>query len=115
MQELNDGAVYDGYNPYHTFNVFLMHQHRRDTIAFMPQSIEGLKFADEIVEDLDEGFNYNVIRGSVGSPPLSQNGSPTVTTTLNPLSPSEALVNIYFHRGNPNTFIPFIPTLFSRQ
>lgn len=28
-----------------------MQQHRRDTIAFMPQSIEALRFADEL--DLD--------------------------------------------------------------
>lgn len=91
-----------------------MQQNRRDTIAFMPQSIEGLKFADEIVEDLEEGLSYNVIRGSVGSPPLSINGSPIVTTNLSPLSPSEALSRIYWHRGNSNTFIPFIPTLFSR-
>ncbi|CAD5206668.1 unnamed protein product [Bursaphelenchus okinawaensis] len=45
VQELNGGTQNI------TFNMFLK-QHRRDTIAFMPQSIEALKFADEM--DLDD-------------------------------------------------------------
>lgn len=32
-------------------------QQRRDTIAYMPQSVEGLKFADEL-EDFDETTDF---------------------------------------------------------
>ncbi|KAI6207847.1 Uncoordinated protein 58 [Aphelenchoides besseyi] len=43
VQELNGG------NDFVTLNMFIR-QHRRDTIAFMPQSIEALKFADDMEE-----------------------------------------------------------------
>lgn len=45
MQKLNDRRFSNHYQ------YFV--QQRRDTIAYMPQSVEGLKFADEL-EDLDE-------------------------------------------------------------
>lgn len=45
MEELNP------INSYLTFSMF-MQQLRRDTIAFMPQSIEALKFADD--NDMDD-------------------------------------------------------------
>ncbi|CAD5209752.1 unnamed protein product [Bursaphelenchus xylophilus] len=48
VQELNGGTQSI------TFNMF-MKQHRRDTIAFMPQSIEALKFADEMDFDDQSG------------------------------------------------------------
>ncbi|KAI1697169.1 ion channel domain-containing protein [Ditylenchus destructor] len=60
VQELNGGYMSGllpyGANPYRTFNIFLMQQHRRDTIAFMPQSIEALKFADEM--DAEEANDW---------------------------------------------------------
>ncbi|KAH7730078.1 Protein TWK-47 [Aphelenchoides avenae] len=50
MQELNGVE-----NPYTYLSLFYR-QHRRDTIAFMPQSIEALKFADDM--DLDDTTSH---------------------------------------------------------
>lgn len=48
MQELKESQDQEYY----------LKQHRRDTIAFMPQSIEALKFADDM--DLDDASHRSV-------------------------------------------------------
>lgn len=84
-----------------------MQQHRRDTIAFMPQSIEGLKFADDM-EDQEADLMPE-------SPLLLYDANVEKRAGEQGNSSSATLTRILArHRGDPNTFIPFLPTLFSR-
>ncbi|KAI1716703.1 TWiK family of potassium channel [Ditylenchus destructor] len=107
VQELNGGYMSGllpyGANPYRTFNIFLMQQHRRDTIAFMPQSIEALKFADEM--DAEEANDW-----------LLQQPFEPGTAGGDSAGSFEAMPWSYrIRRSDPNTFIPFLPFLFAGE
>ena len=64
VQELNGGSFNGPYGgsglPYRTFNMWLLQHHRRNTLAFMPQSFDALKFADEMDQEEEQLLNSTV-------------------------------------------------------
>uniref|UniRef100_A0A914I995 Potassium channel domain-containing protein n=1 Tax=Globodera rostochiensis TaxID=31243 RepID=A0A914I995_GLORO len=86
VQELNGQMSNGPYGewPYRSFNMWLIQHHRRNTMAFMPQSIDALKFADEMDQEEEQ----------------------LISSTVNAL-----LVNWrrQLRSGEQNTFIPLLP------
>ncbi|KAL3121249.1 hypothetical protein niasHT_000402 [Heterodera trifolii] len=62
VQEMHGGMANGPYGewPYRSFNMWLMQHQRRNTMAFMPQSIDALKFADEMDQEEEQLISSSV-------------------------------------------------------
>lgn len=85
-------------------------QQRRDTIAYMPRSVEGLKFADEL-EDLDETTAVWMMSNDRNIEEQFFDPIGSAQNSNGEISDVDWNKAIRF-RSNPNTFIPFLPYLF---